>query len=203
MRVGVVADTHVGEWTPELPAAVLEALRGVDLIVHAGDITDLSVLDRLATIAPLYAVQGDHDRDAGIALPRARVVEVGGRRIGVTHGRRWRVVEVAAAALSVARGRPVLLGLHGALRRRFGPVDVIVYGHLHLAEIRIVRGVLFVNPGAVHNAERAAGFAAGGFSARRYLRFRRALPRDAAAPSVAILTVDPTGIAAERVLLPI
>ena len=201
MRVGLVADTHVGEWIPELPDAVGAALAGVDLILHAGDITDLAVLDRLGAVAPVIAVQGDHDRDAGIVLPRSRVVEVAGVRIGLTHGRRWKPVEFLAGVCSVIVHRPVLLGLHRALRRRFADVDVIVYGHLHLAETRWRRGVLFVNPGAVHNVERAAGYAAAGVSARRYLAFRTRLPRDAAAPSVAVLEIAPSRMTVLRLPL--
>ena len=193
-RLGVVADTHVGEWVAELSDAVLQALAGVDLILHAGDITDLAVLDRLATVAPVVAVQGDHDRAAGIALARSRVVEVAGYRIGLTHGRRARRIELACGLASVVLGRAVLPGFHRALRRRFGAVDAIVFGHLHLPCVRWIDGVLFFSPGAVHNAESAPGFAAGGVAARAYLRFRRSLPPEDAAPAVGIIEATPEGL---------
>jgi len=193
-RVGVVADTHVGEWVAELPVAVSEALAGVDVILHAGDITDLAVLDVLARVAPVLAVQGDHDRAAGVILPRARVAEVAGMRIGLTHGRRSRWVELAAALLSLVSGRVVLLGLHRSLLRRFGAVDCVVYGHLHLPDIRRVDGVLFFSPGAVHNAEQAPGFAAGGVASRLYLRFRRSLPPESRRPAVGIIDVRGGGL---------
>ena len=193
-RVGVVADTHVGEWVAELSDAVLAALAGVDVILHAGDITDLAVLDRLATVAPVVAVQGDHDRAAGIVLPRARVVEIAGYRIGLTHGRRARAVELASAVMSAGLGRVVLTGFHRALRRRFGPVDAIVFGHLHLPCVRWIDGVLFFSPGAVHNAESAPGFAAGGVIARAYLRFRQSLPPEVAIPAVGIIEAGPEGL---------
>lgn len=199
VRIGVVADTHVGEWVAELPRSVLHALAGVDVILHAGDITELAVLDRLGQIAQVTAVQGDHDRAAGILLPRCRVVDVAGARIGLTHGRRGRWIELAAAASSLVMGRPVLLGFHRALRRRFGAVDAIVFGHLHLPCNRSIGGVLFFSPGAVHNAERAAGFAAGGFAARRYLRFRQSLPAHVGASAVGIIDVRPTGLEARIV----
>lgn len=202
-RVGVVTDTHVGEWTARLPESVLAALAGVDLIIHAGDITDLSVLDRLATVAPVVAVQGDHDRAAGIDLPRVREVEIAGWRIGITHGRRRRWTEILCGLLSLLAGRPVLPGFFRALRRRFGRVDCIVFGHLHLPCILRVRGVLFFSPGAVHNAEDAPGFAAGGFVARRYLRFRRSLPADCATPAVGILELTAGGMTARIVPIPL
>jgi putative phosphoesterase len=193
-RIGVVADTHIGEWVAELPDAVLDALAGVDVILHAGDITDLAVLERLATVAPVVAVQGDHDRAAGIVLPRARVVEVAGYRIGLTHGRRARPVEVACAVASAVVGRAVLIGFRRALRRRFRDVDAIVFGHLHLPITRWDGGILYFSPGALHNAERAPGFAAGGVSARAYLRFRRSLAPDQAAPAIGIIDAGPEGL---------
>jgi putative phosphoesterase len=198
-RIGVVADTHVGEWVAELPGAVLDALAGVDVILHAGDITDLSVLDRLATVAPVVAVQGDHDRAAGIVLPRARVVEVAGYRIGLTHGRRARPVELAGAIASAVLGRAVLLGFNRALRRRFRDVDAIVFGHLHLPITRLDGGILYFSPGALHNAERAPGFAAGGVSARAYLKFRRSLGPDQAVPAIGIIDARPEGLVARIV----
>ena len=202
VRIGVVADTHVGEWVAQLPQSVLDALEGVDLILHAGDITDAAVLDRLAQVAPVVAVQGDHDRAAGIALPTSRVVEIAGHRLGLTHGRRGRRTELAAALLSVVVGRPVLLGFHRALRRRFAEVDCIVYGHLHLPDIRRIDGVLYFSPGAVHNAECVPGFAAGGIAARRYLGFRQSLPPLVAAAAIGIIDIDSDGMRPRIVALP-
>jgi uncharacterized protein len=193
-RIGVVADTHVGEWSAALPESVLEALSGVDLILHAGDITQIDVLERLGALAPVIAVQGDHDRAAGIVLPGSRVVEIAGVRIGLTHGRRGKWIELTAAALSLVAGRPVLLGFHRAVRRRFGQVDCIVFGHLHLPCIRRIDGVLFFSPGAVHNAEQVPGFAAGGLAAKLYLRFRHSLPPERAVAAIGILEVGATGL---------
>ena len=85
MRIGVVTDTHVGEHLPVLPQEVGTALAGVDLIIHAGDLTDPSVLDALHRVAPVVAVRGNHDHDAGHRdLPEHLLVRAGGARIGVT-----------------------------------------------------------------------------------------------------------------------
>src|SRR2546421_4565701 len=60
-RVGVIADTHVPEFLPVLPEGLAGLFQGVDLILHAGDITGQDVLDQLKALAPVVAVKGDHD----------------------------------------------------------------------------------------------------------------------------------------------
>ena len=201
MRIGVVADTHVGEVLPALPDAVSWALDGCDLILHAGDITCLSVLDELQRIAPVVAVQGDHDRLAGIDLPRERVVVVRGRRIGLMHGRRTRVIEMPAAAMSLMRRRAVLLGLHRHMRRRLGPVDMIVHGHLHMPVDTRVGGTRVFSPGAVYIPEERDASERTGIKGRAYLRFREGMEPDERAAAVGIIEVGPDGMRAHRVLL--
>ena len=192
MLVGVVADSHVGERVARLPDGTLEALEGVDLILHAGDITELAVLDRLEQVAPVAAVQGDHDREAGIVLPRLRVVRAAGWRIGLVHGDRSRALELVAGGLSLTLGRPCLLGFHRAMIRRFGSVDCLVHGHLHLPICRRVDGVLCFSPGAIDLPERRAGLEAQGPAARAYLRFRRGLGETL--PSIGLLEIGRDGI---------
>ncbi|MDA3005548.1 MAG: metallophosphoesterase family protein [Actinomycetota bacterium] len=201
MRIGVVADTHVGEVLPDLPPEVPQALAGCDLILHAGDITCMSVLDRLGEIAPVVAVQGDHDRLAGIDLPRERVVVVRGRRIGLVHGRRTRAIEMPAAAMSLARGRAVLLGLHRHMRRRLGPVDLIVHGHLHMPVDTQVGGTRVFSPGAVYIPEERDASERTGIKGRAYLRFREGMTPEERASSVGIIEVGPDGMRTQRVLL--
>src|SRR5205823_3119708 len=92
MRIGVIADTHCPEFLDQLPATVFEKLRGVDLILHAGDVGGEQTLDRLRELAPVEAVRGDHDGKLG-RLPLRRLVEVGGHRIAVVHGNRSRLLE--------------------------------------------------------------------------------------------------------------
>lgn len=197
----MVADTHVGEVLPELPAQVVIALRECDLILHAGDITCPSVLDRLGEIAPVVAVQGDHDRLAGIDLPRERIVTVRGRRIGLVHGRRTRAIEMPAAAMSLARRRAVLLGLHRHMRRRLGPVDLIVHGHLHMPVDAEVRGTRVFSPGAVYIPEERDASERTGLKGRAYLRFREGLAPDERAAAVGIVHVGPDGLRTERIML--
>jgi putative phosphoesterase len=197
----VVADTHVGEVLPELPASVPAALAGCDLILHAGDITCMSVLDQLGEIAPVVAVQGDHDRLAGIDLPRERIVTVRGRRIGLVHGRRSRAIEMPAAGMSLARRRAVLLGLHRHMRRRLGPVDLIVHGHLHMPVDTQVRGTRVFSRGAVYIPEERDAGERTGVKGRAYLRFRETMTDDDRASAVGVVEVGPGGMSVERILL--
>lgn len=82
IEVGLISDTH-GLLRPE----ALEALRGVSLILHAGDVGGAEILDRLATIAPVHAVRGNTDTGAfGRSLPEEDLIEVGGIRIHLAHG---------------------------------------------------------------------------------------------------------------------
>ena len=202
VTIGVVADTHVGETLPELPQSVMDALDGSDLILHAGDITCMSVLDRLRDIAPVVAVLGDHDRDAGIDLPTSRIINVRGRRIGLAHGRRTRAIETPAAAMSLARRRAVLLGMHRGLRRHFGPVDLIVHGHLHIPVDTEVRGTRVFSPGAVYIPEERTISEKHGMKGRAYMRFRSHMSDDARRSAVGLVRVGPEGLTCERVVLP-
>jgi len=202
VRIGVVTDTHVGEHLPVLPPEVEEVLDGVDLVLHAGDLTDVVVLEQLGRIAPVVAVRGNHDEQAGITgLPRDVVVRAGGARIGLTHGARTRAVELPAAAVSLAAGRACLMGFDGAMRRRFGDVDCVVVGHLHMPIHRVVGRALLFSPGAVYVPELDPGFAWSGIRARGYRRFRDRLPAAARTPAVGLLEAGPAGVRARVIPL--
>ncbi len=150
-RVGVVADTHCPEFIDRLPERLLSALQGVDLILHAGDITATSTLDELARIAPVQAVRGDHDRNLE-SLPATREVALEGKRIVIVHGQRPRWLEESQTfwwTLSLGFFQPHR-GLPSSLLLRFPHADVIIFGHTHRAYVRMVRGTLLFNPGGVH-----------------------------------------------------
>ena len=116
-RVGVVADSHVGEYLERLPNGVLDAVEGCDLVLHAGDICEISVLHQLRELAPAIAVHGDHDRGQARQLPRDRLITVAGRRLGLTHGRRHWAIEYSVVLSHLAAGRRLAYrgGLHRAL----------------------------------------------------------------------------------------
>lgn len=201
MRVGVVADTHVGEFLPALPEAVLEVLDGCALVLHAGDMSVPAVLDELDAIAPVVAVRGDHDRLDGLALPRTAVVRVAGHRIGLTHGRRAAPVDASIVVAHVLAGRRIAYraGLHAALLRRTGPVDLVVYGHWHEPALTRTGGALLFSPGAVcpwgsleGGVAPRAGLA--GVADRAVRRYRWQLGREAMRPSVGIVEIGSAGV---------
>ena len=123
-QIGLISDTH-GLFRP----GVHEALAGVELILHAGDVGGDAVLDELARIAPVRAVAGNTDPLGTPRLERAIALEIGGVSIHVSHGH-----EV---------GRPA----PARLLERYA-ADVIVYGHTHRQLITRVGDRLVVNPGA-------------------------------------------------------
>ena len=197
-RVGVVADTHCPEFIDRLPERIFTVLRGVQLILHAGDITGTVALEQLAQIAPVEAVRGDHDRDLD-ALPRSREVTVEGRRIVLVHGDRSHWIEEPSTFLwtvSLGYFRPHA-GLPRALRRRFPDADVIIHGHTHHADMRRIGGALLFNPGGVHvwnsrTVKRRLAQKPGWFE-WSWLQVARHMRRPEP-PSVGILEIDEDGI---------
>ncbi|MFA6166382.1 MAG: metallophosphoesterase family protein [Gemmatimonadaceae bacterium] len=125
IEIGLISDTH-GLLRPE----VHDALAGVSLILHAGDVCSETILDELALIAPVQAVFGNCDAPWDPGFAQERVVTVEGVRIHVSHGH-----EV---------GRPTAARLIAA----YPGFNVIVYGHTHVQKVERVGDVLVVNPGA-------------------------------------------------------
>jgi len=204
VRVGVIADTHCPEFLDRLPAALPAIFEGVELIIHAGDVSSMATLAELERIAPVAAVRGDHD--AALPLPSSRVIEVGGRRIGVIHGNRSHILEepiTFVETISLGFISPVT-GVHGWLRRRFPDVDAVVYGHTHLADVRRVGGALIFNPGAVYQvtpaeARRRLTRGPGWFewSWLQVMKYRRVNP----SPSVGIIEISDGGLTASVIPL--
>jgi uncharacterized protein len=121
LLVGVISDTH-GLLRPQ----ALAALRGSDLIIHAGDVGRPEVLEPLRALAPLYVVRGNVDTGAWAhALPATATVDVGGHRIHVLH-------DIAEFAFDA----PI------------ANVAAVIYGHSHQPSIETRDGVFFLNPGS-------------------------------------------------------
>jgi uncharacterized protein len=86
MRIGLLSDTHMPWSQKELPEEVFETFKGVDLILHAGDIYSYSVLDRLERVAPVLAALGDDDYQGNDARVREKhILEIDGRIIWLIH----------------------------------------------------------------------------------------------------------------------
>jgi len=199
-RIGLVADTHVGEFVEALPPGLAEALAGCDLLLHAGDLSRVRVLDDLAAVAPVVAVRGDHDTDAH-DLPARVVVTVGGWRIGLTHGSRGRAWDTAVTLAQDAAGRPLpwRRPLHRRLVARLGAVDALVYGHWHAPALDRVGSALCICPGAVTPWGSLEGGApprpgAAGVADRVVRRFRDLMGPEAMRPRVGVLEVGSGGI---------
>lgn len=146
-RIGLISDTHMPQRCAELPAAVFAVLRGVDLLLHAGDVGELWVLDRLSAIAPVIAVHGnDESADAQRELPYQQLVVAGGTRILLTHAHYPdRAVEMASRADD---GWQPKLARRANMGEQAG-TRIVVFGHTHIPMAVEHDGVLLVNPGAI------------------------------------------------------
>lgn len=129
--VAAISDTHVPDKARALPAALVEQLREVDLILHAGDFTGAATLSFISTLAPSQAVHGNVD-DAYLkaTLPGKLVVDVGRFRIGLIHGD-------GPGPSTLERARKAFTG-----------VDCIVFGHSHSPCLSEHDGTLLLNPGS-------------------------------------------------------
>lgn len=145
MRIGLISDTHIPEARPELWPHVYEAFRGVDCILHAGDIHDMGVIDRLSDVAMTYVARGNGDDGSGgrpvlpedPRLKSAWVLELGGLRFGLVHD------------LPIPQWSPQHT-LEHAMERHFGmtDLDILVYGDTHVEAIDQINGKLCINPGS-------------------------------------------------------
>jgi uncharacterized protein len=121
MLIGVISDTH-GLLRPEAVAA----LTGVEHILHAGDVGDPGILERLRSVAPVTAIRGNIDVGGACArLPDTELVELGGRLIYMLHDRETLDLDPVAAGIAV-----------------------VVSGHSHRPSMLRHKGVLYFNPGS-------------------------------------------------------
>lgn len=121
LTIGVISDTH-GLLRPE----AIRELMGVDHILHAGDVGDPLILDKLRWIAPLTAIRGNVDASGACrALPATTVIELGGRYFYLVHS--VHDLDLSPAAAGIA---------------------AVVSGHTHRAEKHLKDGVLYLNPGS-------------------------------------------------------
>lgn len=132
MTIGVISDTHIPFSSKEIHPEVKKIFASCDLIVHAGDMVEVSVLKELQGISETKAVCGNMDSDElKKMLPESIVFEVGGKKIGVVHGK--------------GSGKNVLEWV----KNFFGSkLDVVIFGHSHTPFSEKIGGTLFFNPGS-------------------------------------------------------
>ncbi|MCM8779773.1 MAG: metallophosphoesterase [Candidatus Omnitrophica bacterium] len=134
MRIGVISDTHITQKSEHLPKKILDDFKTADMVLHAGDLVDITVLDELRKVCKnVYAVSGNMDSlDVKQKLKIKEIIPAGRYRIGLMHG--W--------------GNPTKLIEALADAFKEDNVDIIVFGHSHLPLNEKRGGVLFFNPGS-------------------------------------------------------
>ena len=128
MLIALISDTHITEKREKLSKKVPELFDGVDLIIHAGDITHQKVIDELETVAPVIAVSGNNDK---LDLNETEVIDAENFKIAVNHGPSYsddfdRLYELA----------------------RKLDADILITGHTHRPHCKIIDDILFINPGS-------------------------------------------------------
>ena len=149
-RIGLISDTHSAGSGRDLPTPVMDALDGVDLILHCGDLECLGVLDYLETIAPVLAVRGYEDpREPGDRLADAtRVVHAGGLAIGMIHDIQWPGPKIATSGDGTGLALPDGQAAETLIRKFGQPVDVVLFGDTHEELICRWDEALIINPGS-------------------------------------------------------
>ncbi|HJQ27935.1 MAG TPA: metallophosphoesterase family protein [Rubrobacter sp.] len=125
----VIADTHIPRRAKQLPESMLPHLERADLILHAGDLMDPTLLDYLAVYAPVLAVRGNLDPEEA-KLPDVHEFEFGGVRIGMVHDSGQKQ------------------GRRNRMRRRFPEARVVIFGHSHIPWLEDDEELLLLNPGS-------------------------------------------------------
>jgi uncharacterized protein len=137
-RIGVISDTHIPHFK-RLPDVIWEHFAGVELIMHAGDLSRLTVIAELETIAPVVAVQGNIEEEEVVQkLPIKREIVVGHCRIGVVH------------ILGDSHNRERIA------RQEFPNAHCVVFGHSHVPWNHEHDGLLLFNPGSATDRRRQA-----------------------------------------------
>ncbi|WP_025026585.1 metallophosphoesterase family protein [Caldalkalibacillus mannanilyticus] len=140
MLIGVTSDTHIPTRAIHLPSKLVKGLRGVDLIIHAGDWDHIQVYDQLKQLAPVKGVYGSND-DESIRkhFDKKIILSLGDYNIGVIHGdggKRKDTIERCIQSFATER------------------VDMIIFGHTHLPYYARHAHTLLFNPGSPTNKKK-------------------------------------------------
>ena len=135
MRIGVISDTHIPDRAREIPKKVLDDFKNTDLVLHAGDLISLEVLDVLKNICgEVKAVWGNMDPfEVRSKLPEKQIIPVQTIRIGLTHG-------YGPSAKLIDLVKDIFKNEHP---------QIIIFGHSHYPINEKRQDILFFNPGSV------------------------------------------------------
>ena len=146
-RIGLISDTHLPDRLRVLPPVLAAVFDGCDLLLHAGDVGELHVIDELGQIAPVVAVHGNDDTaEAQRELPEQQAIGSFGRRILLWHSHD--PDPAGERRLRQADAWPPLLARIRQRAQRAG-ATIAVFGHTHVPLLHEADGVLLVNPGAL------------------------------------------------------
>jgi putative phosphoesterase len=142
MLIGLISDTHLARPEEELPFQIHTAFKGVELILHAGDIWVPSALDQLESIAPVMAAWGDDDMESDLGNDPRMLNE---RSVNIDGLTLWLVHEKPAFGTIVPRENRIFSRTTEPERE---VPNAVIYGHTHKALIEKHKGVLVINPGS-------------------------------------------------------
>jgi hypothetical protein len=154
MKIGVVGDSHIPESGPLLQARLARLFKGIDILLHAGDVCELYVLEELQEMFTLtFAVWGEGDSDeVRHYVEETRVARFGGRAVGMIHGHQYAEAQRQAGRWlnRLLKRAPDPGTLEDFLLAQFegDEVDAIIFGHTHVPYVKMHKGVLLFNPGA-------------------------------------------------------
>lgn len=135
IRIAVISDTHIPNQARALPPQSLECFKKADMVIHAGDLVELSVLKELEKVCPkVVAVWGNMDPcEVKEKLPEKKIIEVGKYKIGITHGYGHpnKIIEIVQDKF------------------KNDDIDIVIFGHSHTPFNEKKDGVLYFNPGSL------------------------------------------------------
>jgi uncharacterized protein len=148
MKIVIISDTHMPKRAKGLPARLTKELADADLIIHAGDWQTIDVVHELQSYAEVEGVFGNVDDEIiKEHFPEKRILELGGFKIGITHGHgKGKTTE--KRAIQAFKGEEL---------------DCIIFGHSHIPIKKDEDGLLLFNPGSPTDKRRQKLFSFGIF----------------------------------------
>ncbi len=132
MKIGLISDTHISQTRGKLSNKVLETFKGMDLILHGGDISSQKVLDKLNQIAPTIAVEGNNDKNKSLNLKSVEIIEISNLRILLTHGDKLPSGDYNKYFEFAQKNN----------------ANILISGHSHRPHLKKEEGIILINPGS-------------------------------------------------------